>query len=249
MGRIAEVNCFSESLAQYRDGYAIVDVDVIRATTTAVTGVAPTRRCFPMPSLEAATSLVESLENPPLLVGELGGHKPCGFDLTNSLAAVALRSDTSRPMILLSTAGTKVLCEAAKECDAVYTACLRNYSAQVRFFAARHRKVAVIGAGTRGEFREEDQMCCAWIAEGLITLGYKPCGEQTVKLVERWSGCPVDALLSSKSVEYLRRTAQLGDLNFTLEHIDDVDAVFALKNGERIINRGSKQRARGVRHG
>jgi 2-phosphosulfolactate phosphatase len=210
-----------------------VVVDVIRATTTAVTGVAPTRRCFPTPPpLEAATSLVERLENPPLLLGELGGHKPCGFDLTNSLAAVALRSDTSRPMILLSTSGTKVLREAAKECDAVYTACLRNYSAQVRFLAARHRKVAVIGAGTRGEFREEDQMCCAWIAEGLMTLGYKPRGEQTVKLVERWSGCPVDAFLSSKSVEYLRRTTQRDDLYFILEHIDDVDAVFALKNGE-----------------
>jgi 2-phosphosulfolactate phosphatase len=243
MGRIAEVNCFSESLTQYRDGYAIVVVDVILATTTAVTGVALTRKCCPTPSLEAATSLVEGLENPPLLVGELGGHKPCGFDLTNSLAAVALRSDTSRPMILLSTSGTKVLCEAAKECDAVYAACLRNYSAQVRFFAARHRKVAVIGAGTRGEFREEDQMYCAWIAEGLMTLGYKPRGEQTVKLVERWSGCPVDALLSSKSVEYLRRTAQLGDLYFILEHIGDVDAVFALKNGEiTAVNKDNQSR-------
>jgi 2-phosphosulfolactate phosphatase len=221
-----------------------VVVDVIRATATAVTGVAPTRRCFLTPSLEAATSLVERLENPPLLAGELGGHKPRGFDLTNSLAAVALRSDTSRPMILLSTSGTKVLCEAAKECDAVYAACLRNYSAQVRFLAARHRKVAVIGAGTRGEFREEDQMCCAWIAEGLITLGYKPRGEQTVKLLlERWSGCPVDAFLSSKSVEYLKRTAQLGDLYFILEHIDDVDAVFALKNGEiTAVNKDDQSR-------
>jgi 2-phosphosulfolactate phosphatase len=87
-------------------------------------------------------------------------------------------------------------------------------------------------------------MCCAWIAEGLITLGYKPRGEQTVKLLlERWSGCPVDAFLSSKSVEYLKRTAQLGDLYFILEHIDDVDAVFALKNGEiTAVNKDDQSR-------
>jgi 2-phosphosulfolactate phosphatase len=105
---------------------------------------------------------------------------PYGFHLTNSPAALALRPDTSRPMILLSTSGAKVLCEA-KGCDAVYAAaaCLRNYAAQGRFLAALHRKVAVIGTGTRGEFREEGQMCCAWIAEGLMNAGYRPRGEHT----------------------------------------------------------------------
>ena len=159
---------------------------------------------------------------------------PYGFDLTNSPAAVALQPDISRPMVLLSTSGTKVLC-AAEGCAAVYAACLRNYTAQVRFLAAHHARVAIIGAGTRGEFREEDQMCCAWIAKGLMNAGYEPCGEQTAKLVERWSGAPVDAFLGSKSVEYLTSTGQLSDLNFNLEHIDDVDAVFPLRNGEIII--------------
>jgi 2-phosphosulfolactate phosphatase len=138
--------------------------------------VALDRRCFPVPSLEAATALAEKLDGL-LLVGELGGNMPYGFHLTNSPAALALRPDTSRPMILLSTSGAKVLCEA-KGC----------------------------GAGTRGEFREEGQMCCAWIAEGLMNAGYRPRGEQTAKLVERWSGAPVDAFLGSKSVECLTRT-------------------------------------------
>jgi 2-phosphosulfolactate phosphatase len=195
-----------------------------------VTGVALNRRCFPTPSIEAAVPLAARLDNP-LLVGELGGNMPYGFDLTNSPAALTLRSDVSRPMILISTSGTKVLC-GAKGGDAVYAACLRNYTAQVRFLAARHPKVAVIGAGTRGEFREEDQMCCAWIAEGLMNAGYVPRGEQTAKLVERWSGAPVGACLGSKSVEYLTRTGQLSDLDFILEHVDDVNAVFALENGE-----------------
>ena len=134
-------------------------------------------------------------------------------------------------MILLSTSGTRVLHEA-RGCSAVYAACLRNYTAQVRFLAAHHPKVAVIGAGTRGEFREEDQMCCAWIAEGLIRAGYKVADGRTSKLVERWSGAPVDAFLDSNSVKYLASTGQLGDLTFILEHVDDVDGVFALENDE-----------------
>ena len=148
--RTGVVDCFPESLSRYCDGYAVGVVDVIRATTTATTGVALNRRCFPTPSLEVVVLLAVRLDNP-LLVGELGGNMRYGFDLTNSPAALALRSDISRPMILLSTSGTKAICEA-KDCDAVYAACLRSYTAQVRFLTARHPKVAIIGAGTRGEF-------------------------------------------------------------------------------------------------
>ncbi len=230
MQRTVVIDCFSASLSRYREEHAVVVVDVIRATTTAVTGVALNRRCFPTPSLEAAVPLAARLDNP-LLVGELGGNMPYGFDLTNSPAALALRSDISRPMILLSTSGTRVLC-GAEQCDAVYAACLRNYTTQVRFLAVHHPKVAVVGAGTRGEFREEDQMCCAWIAEGLMNEGYQAGDEKTARLVERWSGAPVEALLASKSAEYLTRTGQLSDLDFVLEHVDDVNAVFALEDNE-----------------
>jgi 2-phosphosulfolactate phosphatase len=233
LDRTVTIDCFPKSLTRYRDGYAVVGIDVIRATTTAVTGVVLKRRCFPTPSLEAAVPLAARLDDP-LLVGELGGNMPYGFHLTNSPAALAQRSDVSRPMILLSTSGTRML-HAAQGCAAVYAACLRNYRAQVRHLAARHPKVALIGAGTRGEFREEDQMCCAWIAEMLVEAGYEPRGELTARLVERWSGAPVDAFRGSKSVEYLTHTGQLSDLDFILEHVDDVDAVFPLQNGEVTI--------------
>lgn len=230
MERTVVIDSFPESIAHYREGYAIVGVDVIRATTTAVTGVSLGRRCFPTPSIEAAVPLAARLEDP-LLVGELGGNMPYGFHLTNSPAALALRSDLSRPMILLSTSGTKVLC-AAEGYEAVYAACLRNYKAQAGFLAAYHPKVAVIGAGTRGEFREEDQLCCAWIAERLMEAGYCAGSAQTEQLVARWSDAPAEAFLGSNSVKYLKSTDQVRDLDFILDHIGDVDAVFPLKNGE-----------------
>src|SRR5712692_11056223 len=182
MRKTVVIDCFPESLVAYRKGYAIVAVDVIRATTTVVTAVALGRRCFPVPSLDAAVPLAAKLTNP-LLVGELGGSMPYGFDLNNSPADLEARTDIHRPMLFLSTSGTRLICGAA-EGQAMYVACLRNHSAQIAYLATHHPAVAVIGAGSRGEFREEDQLCCAWIAEGLLKAGYEPENAQTAEMIE-----------------------------------------------------------------
>src|SRR5215469_13992907 len=142
MRKTVVIDCFPESVKSYRDGYAIVAVDIIRATTTAVTAVAQGRMCYPVPSLEAAVPLAAKLTNP-LLVGELGGSMPYGFDLNNSPAALESRTDIHRPMILLTTSGTRLMC-GAEESQAMYVACLRNYNGQVAYLAAHHPTVAII---------------------------------------------------------------------------------------------------------
>src|SRR5712692_9137598 len=131
MHKTVVIDCFPESVRNYKTGYAIVAVDVIRATTTAITGVAMGRRCFPVPSIEAAFLVAATLEDP-LLAGELEGRTPDNFDITNSPAELAPRSDIYRPLVLLSSSGTKVLYEA-KECDAVYLGCFRNHMALARY--------------------------------------------------------------------------------------------------------------------
>jgi len=224
------IDVFPESAAAHRSTCAIVAVDVIRATTTAVTAAAAGRRCFPVPTMEAALAVAAVLEQP-LLAGELGGNMPFGFDLTNSPADVHARGDTRRPLVLLSSSGTTLIHEAAGA-EAVYLGCLRNVSALVRHLAGRHPRVAVIGAGTRGEFREEDQACCALVAAGLMDAGYAAEDELTRTVVERWKHRPAGAWLSSKSVDYLRRSDQLRDLEFILAHQDDLEQVHVLEDGE-----------------
>lgn len=233
MQRIVTIDCYPDSGPRYRAGWALVAVDVIRSMTTAVTAAIAGWNCYPVPSLEAAVPLAARLDNP-LLVGELGGSMPYGFDLNNSPAALARRRDRERPVILLSTTGTRLLCDSGP-CDAVYAACLRNYRAQIEWMLDRHASVAVVGAGTRGEFREEDQLCCAWIAAGLMDAGYEPQG-QTGEIVSRWRDASVEAFVGGKSTEYLRSTGQLDDLEFILTHVDDVDAVFVLE-GQRLALR------------
>jgi 2-phosphosulfolactate phosphatase len=224
------IDCFPESVQHYRKGYAVVAIDVIRATTTAVTAVASGRRCFFSPSIEGAIHLAAHLDNP-LLVGELGGNMPYGFDLNNSPAEIAARADIVRPMILVSTSGTQLL-QNAGDCDAGYVACFRNYGAITDYLIKRHSHVALIGAGSRGEFREEDQMCCAWIAEGLMKAGYKSENDRTIQVVTRWRGASVEACTLGNSAEYLRKIGQTRDLEFIVTHVNDLDSTFIVKRSE-----------------
>lgn len=230
MPRKVVIDCFPESARKYEDRYAIVAVDVIRATTTAVTAVAKERRCFPVPSIEAALPVAARLHHP-LLVGELGGNMPYGFDLTNSPAHIDARWDIERPMILLSSSGTQLIHEARKG-QAAYVACLRNYEALASHLARSYDRVAVIGAGTRNEFREEDQLCCSWVAELLMQDGFVPKNQRTLELVKAWKGRAPSSFLRSKSVEYLEKTNQHDDVEFILSHINDLDGVFKMFAGE-----------------
>jgi 2-phosphosulfolactate phosphatase len=219
--RTVSICCFTDGLHACNTGRALVAVDVIRATTTAVTAIALGRECHLAPTLQAAFDTASRLPNA-LLVGELGGAMPLGFDFTNSPAQLAARSDVSRPLVLLSSSGTPLMC-AIRHSQAAYLACLRNYSATIAHLANNHDAVTLIGAGTHGDFREEDQMCCAWIADGLMKFGFVPSDVPTMRIVQHWRGAPHDAFLTSRSVAYLERSNQLHDLEFILSHVDDVD--------------------------
>ena len=231
------IDAFPENAARYRRGYAVVAVDVVRATTTAITAAAAGRRCFPVPTMNAALQLAGQLKDP-LMAGEQRGIKPPGFHLNNSPAQLAGRTDTERPLILLSSSGTR-LCHEAAQCDAAFLACLRNYIFAARHLAARFSAVALIGAGSHDEFREEDQMCCAWIAECLLDLGYLAADPNTVEIVRRWSNKPAHAWIGNKSASYLRSSGQLADLEFILEHVADLDVPFVLRNGEVLADEPS----------
>ena len=233
MERHVVIDCFPESAARYLQDHALVVVDVIRATTTAVGAVALGRRCFPVPSLEAAWRLRSRLPNP-LLVGELAGIKPRGFAINNSPAEVAMRKDIARPMVLLSSSGTRLM-HAARDGLAVYLACFRNAASIAAYLAGRHDRIAVIGAGSRGEFRKEDQICCAWIAADLMRLGYRAADARTTAVVNRWAAAPATACAGGKSAAYLRESGQRRDLDFILGHVNDQEDVFRLEGPEVVM--------------
>ncbi len=222
------------SFGEAGDGATIVGMDVIRATTTAVTAVAAGRRCFPVASIEAAVPLAARLENP-LLVGELGGNMPYGFHLQNSPAEMDRRVELERPVILLSTSGTGLLCEAARRGRA-YAACLRNAGAQAQRLIAANEHVLLVAGESRGEFREEDRLCCGRIARELLQAGFQARNAQVEGIVKHWGGEMDTAFLGGHSVQYLTATGQYHDVEFILQHIDDLDSVYEMQDGELVAS-------------
>lgn len=224
------IDCFPASATRYQDDHAVVAIDVIRATTLAVTAVASGRRCLIAADLDDAVRLRDSLGDA-ILAGELGGHMPYGFDMNNSPADLIERHDVERPLVMLSTSGTELMLAAAPAVGA-YAACFRNITATARHLVRQHERVALIGAGSRGEFREEDQVGCAWLGARLIESGYRPSDDVSAEVVARWAGTPATAISHSNSVAYLRRTDQLRDYDFTIGHVDDLDVVCAIEGNE-----------------
>jgi 2-phosphosulfolactate phosphatase len=231
------IDCFWDQLDDYPAGSTIVAVDVIRAATTAITAVVDGRRCFVAAGLDAASRRQSTLPNP-FMLGELGGNMPYGFDATNSPVAVTQLGHPERPLVLLSSSGTTLMAAASGVTDAAYVACLRNWEAQAASILRRSpESVVLLGAGTRGEFREEDQLCCAWIGGRLLAAGAEVDAD-TSAVIERWRGAPVDAIGGGNSAAYLRSSGQLHDLQFILDHVNDVDAVFVLRGDEVCDDRG-----------
>ena len=224
------IDCYPPAAEGRERDDAVVAIDVIRAATTVVTAVALGRRCFPAPSVDAALRLRDRLGDV-LLAGEERGVKPTGFAVDNSPAALAARADVTRPLVLLSSSGTKLM-HALRSTPAAYVACFRNAAAVARHLAGRHPRVVLIAATSRGEFREEDQICTAWIARALMQAGHRVEDQLTADVIERWGDTPASGCARGRSAEFLRRSGQHADLDFVLGHVNDLDTVFAVRNEE-----------------
>jgi 2-phosphosulfolactate phosphatase len=227
--RRLRVTCFTGRELVADPDARIVAVDVIRATTTAITAAALGRRCFPVMRLAAARAL-SAREPGSLLVGELGGETPSGFHLSNSPSLLAQRDDVERPVVLLSSSGTQLMCTEGFR-RTLYVACLRNWAATAKQLASQPWDVVLVGAGTRGEFRIEDQLCCARIGAYLLAAGYHASGA-TRRLIDRWATHDLAVVRKGHSAAFLLQSGQADDLEFVLEHENDISDAYVFRNGE-----------------
>jgi 2-phosphosulfolactate phosphatase len=224
------IGCFHEHLPPVARESAVVAIDVIRATTTAITAVAAGNSLCPAGSIEAAVRLAADLDRP-ILAGELGGLQPYGFDMQNSPSEMQDLDSPARPVILLSTSGTRLMAEAADR-GVCHPACLRNAKAQADHLLRTGADTVILGADSRGEFRDEDRLCAARIGRALVEAGHSVADRMTAEVLERWGDAPDDAFMAGRSATYLRETAQEHDLEFVLEHIDDLSDVYVVEGGE-----------------
>ena len=226
--RTVTIDAFPESAFRHLGREAIVCIDVIRTTTTLVSSVAQGRQTLVAAGLDRAYGLAEQLDAP-ILAGEVAGRRPSGFAMGDSPSLISQHSDRARPLILHSDPGTRLISNT-RGCSAVYIASYRNMAATVQHVAARHRNVALIGAGVHGVFSCEDQMAAAWMAADLVESGFRSEDMRTTEMIERWNGVDVALTAWGNSAAALRKGPQAIDLDFVISHVNDLDLVCAYRS-------------------
>ncbi|MGI8926765.1 MAG: 2-phosphosulfolactate phosphatase [Tepidiformaceae bacterium] len=157
----------AEALAIDADCYVIIDV--LRATTTIATLFAGGLEELAVTgTIEGARELARVDDR--LLLGEVGGVRPEGFDNGNSPVEAACADVRGRKAALFTTNGTAALCALAGRGD-VYAGAIANASA-VAGRLARYRRSVFVCAGTEGgaRFALEDFAAAAVMIQRAVRI-------------------------------------------------------------------------------
>ena len=175
-------------------------IDVLRATTTAVTllehGAA---QLLLMRTPEEVLALRPAYPDL-LLAGERGGLMVPGFDLGNSPLEVPGQAVAGRSVVMTTTNGTGASHVAAQSGKHIFLAALTNaHAAARRARAQATEEVAIVCAGTDERVSLEDVYTAGVLAEYLLSLGEFTIddGARIALTVRRNSGNPLEALSSS----------------------------------------------------
>lgn len=177
-----------------------VMVDVLRASTTIAVALARgAERVVPVETPERAREVGEEFADA-VLVGERDRGGLEGF-VDNSPARVAELDLEGRRVVLTTTNGTRALL-ASRSAGRVLVGCMANAAALRDAVAGED--VALVAAGWRGEPAEDDEACCAYLAELLnggdpdeaATIEELEASTSAVKLREHGKGDDVDLCLS-----------------------------------------------------
>lgn len=160
----------------------VVAIDVLRATTTAVTALSHgASGVQPVAEPEEGRAVLAALgEGAGLLCGERHGRPLPGFVLGNSPAEYQPEAVGGKLIILTTTNGTRLLalCREARE---VVLGALANAGAIARWLAGRPERVVIACAGRVGGFSLEDTVCAGLIVHRL-GRGWQPTARAAAAL-------------------------------------------------------------------
>ncbi|UBV43425.1 2-phosphosulfolactate phosphatase [Deinococcus taeanensis] len=188
----------------------VVVIDVLRATTTAVTYLERGADALLLTATpDIALALRDGADNSPyLLGGERGGLPIPGFDFGNSPVEAAGQNFTGRTVVMNTTNGTGAAHTAAATGKHVFLAALTNaHAAARRARASATEEIAIVCAGTDEHVGLEDVYAAGVLAEYLLAMGEFSIddGARIALTVRRNSGNPLEALSSSGHGQHLNR--------------------------------------------
>ncbi|MFC3721013.1 2-phosphosulfolactate phosphatase [Deinococcus metalli] len=184
---------------QYPD--VVMVIDVLRATTTAVTYLERGAEALLLTATpDVALNLRQEGSGAYVLGGERGGLPIPGFDFGNSPVEAAAQNFTGRTVVMNTTNGTGAAHTAAQTGKHVFLAALTNaHAAARRARATATEEIAIVCAGTDERVGLEDVYAAGVLAEYLLAMGEFSIddGARIALTVRRSGGNPLEALGSS----------------------------------------------------
>ncbi|AWT36070.1 putative 2-phosphosulfolactate phosphatase [Deinococcus arenae] len=186
----------------------VVIIDVLRATTTAVTYLERGADALLLTATPEIALNLRTEGSPYLLGGERGGLPIPGFDFGNSPVEAAGQNFTGKTVVMNTTNGTGAAHTAAQSGKHIFLAALTNaHAAARRARAVATEEIAIVCAGTDEHVGLEDVYAAGVLAEYLLAMGEFSIddGARIALTVRRNGGNPLEALGSSGHGQHLMR--------------------------------------------
>ena len=158
---------YIESELDLKDKNVVV-IDVLRTSTTMVTGLANgAKEIIPTESIAAAGMIGRNSEGQALLCGEKNAKLIGGFNLGNSINEYREENVKGKILVFHSTNGTPSLMKAkfTRNCAVLGFV---NISRVTEFLLNLNEDFIILCAGKDGEFSLEDTVCAGMLVSGLL---------------------------------------------------------------------------------
>lgn len=200
-------------------------IDVLRATTVMTRWFElGGTELYPVKTTDDARKLVNELKargSSPLLMGEVNGLPPEGFDLGNS--PVELNYDLIRNHycgVMSTTNGTVALCQAASTGNSVLAVSLRNYSACLDYALTIGKRIGLLCAGRKRRPSWEDTLCAGAILEEFSRKGEVFMSDSAKIALTMWQNRGdnlIECIMKSNHAIYLEQIGFDDDIKFCCE--------------------------------
>lgn len=205
------------------EGRNIVVVDVLRATSTII--VALTCGAVEViPCSEIGEARGQGASNSAILIGERHAEKIDGFDFTNSPYDIKTAKLMNRKVVLTTSTGTKLLTACSRARNILIASTLNSHAV-----AQKMKQIggdwAVIGAGSRGEFRAEDKVGCALVSKYFLSMTEYSADRKTLDIVNMYSRNIAAHIRSSPSAIKLANLNRMCDVDFVIDYVNQYPLV------------------------
>lgn len=223
--------CLSPELVHLHDlkGQIVVVVDILRATSCMVTGIAHgVNSIRPFVDKDACGEMAKQGW---LTAGERNGKKLEDFDLGNSPFDY-MQDFTKGKNIAVTTTNGTVAIEKAKDADEILIGAFLNLSALANYIRLKKQDVVILCAGWKGKVNMEDSLYAGALTKVLNDTHDYACDAPLIaeSAYKRMENDLVEAVKNSSHAKRLNRLNVTKDIEFCMRQ-DEYDCVPKVRDG------------------